>query len=73
MWCSMSNPGSDVAASTHGYNRWHDASLIGYGQSRRDTRDRYGLRRVKCHGGFVDWRCLPTEVVQLHAIWRLCR
>jgi hypothetical protein len=69
MWrvrCSISNSGSDVAASTCGCKRWHDASLTGYGRSWRDARYRHGLRRVKCHGSVVGQRCLPAKVVQRH-------
>jgi hypothetical protein len=62
--CSVSNPGSIAAAGTCGCKQLHDASLIGYGQSLRDARDRHGLRCVKCHGSVVGWRRLLTKVVQ---------
>jgi hypothetical protein len=67
MGCSVSNPGSVLAAGTCAWKQWHDASLNGYGQSWWDTRDRYGLRCVKCHRSVAGRRCLPAKVVQRHA------
>jgi hypothetical protein len=53
VWCNRSNLSRGVVADTRGCEQWHDASLTRYGRTRWDTRERYGFRRVKCHGRVV--------------------
>jgi hypothetical protein len=73
MWCGVPNSNSGIATSTRRCKRWHEASLTRYGQSRRDGRNRYGLRHVKCHESVVGQRCLPAKVVQQHVVRQWCR